>query len=196
MVRIPPHEQPFSTEVAALVRRMLPPGVPPLRLLRTFVRNPAMAQAMGPWIWYELSDALSVDLRAREIVIDRTCARCGCQYQWGLHVAVWAERAELTTAQICSLTYGGSADPCWTEPRDRLLIELTDQLYETSDVDDELWARLAGYFSDEQVLDLLALCGWYHAVSFLVRASRIEPEPGIPRFADLRPDVGQRDGEA
>jgi hypothetical protein len=190
MVRIPPHEQPLSTETAAILERMLPPGAEPLRIMRTFVRNREMTRAMGQWIQYELSQSLSVDLRAREIVIDRTCALCHCEYQWGLHVAVWAERAALTTAQIRSLTFGTSADPCWTEPRDRVLIQLTDQLHDTSDIDDDLWGSLSGHFSHEQVLDLLALCGWYHAVCYLVRAARVEREPGIPCFADLPPDAG------
>ncbi|HEV7760231.1 MAG TPA: hypothetical protein VGO78_14620 [Acidimicrobiales bacterium] len=32
-------------------------------------------------------------MRDREIVIDRTCARCGCQYEWGVHVAFFGDRA-------------------------------------------------------------------------------------------------------
>jgi hypothetical protein len=31
----------------------------------------------------------------------------------------------------------------------------------------------------------VTLCGWYHAISLLGRALRLEPEPGTPRFADL-----------
>jgi alkylhydroperoxidase family enzyme len=186
--RIKPVEEPYPPKIEALLDRMVPPGVPPLRVMRTMAQNRQMAQAMTDWISYELSTALSVDLRAREIIIGRTCALCGCQYQWGLHVAVWAERARLTEEQIRSMTYGFSDDPCWTEPRDRLLVELADQLHHDSDVDDRLWGELTCYFTDGQLLDLLALCGWYHAVSFIVRASRIEPEPGIPSFADVRAD--------
>lgn len=184
--RIEPHEEPFPPSVAALFQRWLGPGSPPpLRVLRTFARNRQMARAMTDFMWYELSDALSIDLRAREVVVTRTCARCGCEYQWGVHVAVFTERAEFTPAQLRSLTYGTSDDPCWTDPRDRLLVDLVDDLHDRSDVDDEGWARLSEYFTEEQMLDLIALCGWYHMVSFLVRAARVEPEPGLPRFTDL-----------
>jgi alkylhydroperoxidase family enzyme len=183
--RVAPHEEPYEPRVKALLESMLPPDLPPLRVLRTFARNGPMARAMTNWMGYELSDAISVDLRARELVITRTCARCGCEYQWGLHVAVWAERAGLTAGQLRSIVYGSSADPCWTDRRDRLLLDLVDRLHECSDVDDGLWAALSEYFADEQMLDLLALCGWYHAVSFLVRGARVEREPGIPGFADL-----------
>ena len=57
----------------------------------------AMTEAMGSWGRYELGRQLSLPLREREIAIDRTCARCGCEYEWGVHVAYFAERfAHLT----------------------------------------------------------------------------------------------------
>jgi alkylhydroperoxidase family enzyme len=185
VVRIAPVEEPFPPKIEALFARMVPPGLPPLRVIRTMARNRTMSHAMAEWMGYELSTALSLDLRDREIIIARTCALCGCEYQWGLHMAVWSERARLTEAQIRSLVYGSSADPCWIEPRDRLLMELAEQLHHQSDVDDRLWGELGAYFDDGQLLDLLALCGWYHAVSFIVRAARVEPEPGLTRFADV-----------
>jgi Carboxymuconolactone decarboxylase family len=100
---------------------MMPPGVPPIALFRTFARNLTMTEAMRPWGGYELSHKLSLSLRDREIVIDRTCARCGCEYEWGVHVAYFAERAQLAPAQVASLTAGSADDECWTQERDRLL---------------------------------------------------------------------------
>jgi hypothetical protein len=185
VVRIEPVEEPFPPEIEALFARMIPPGIPPLRVARTFARNRRMAHAMSEWMGYELSTALSVDLRAREIIIGRTCALCGCEYHWGLHMAVWSERAGFTDEQMRSIAGGSSADRCWTAPRDRALMELAEQLHEHSDVDDPLWAELQGYFDEGQLLDLLALCGWYHAVSFILRAARVELEPGLVRFADV-----------
>ena len=64
----------------------------------------------------------------REIVIDRTTARCRCEYEWGVHVAFFAERAGLTGAQVSSLTCGDATDPCWPLDRDRILIEAVDAL--------------------------------------------------------------------
>jgi hypothetical protein len=171
--------------VAALFTTFLPEGLPPLRVARTMARNVPLARALSGWHWYELSDALSLDLRAREIVIQRTCALCDCEYQWGLHVAVFAERAGLSPDQIRSLVHGSAADECWTAQRDRLLVELADQLHIRSDVDDRLWGGLVECFTEEQMLDLLTLCGWVHTMSFLIRGVRVEPEPGLPGFADF-----------
>ncbi|MEU9796655.1 hypothetical protein AB0E27_39905 [Streptomyces sparsogenes] len=49
---------------------------------------------------------------------------------------------------------------------------------------------LAASFHDLHILDLLLLCGWYHAVTFAARATRVPHEPGAPRFADVLPSAG------
>jgi len=37
-----------------------------------------------------------------------------------------------------------------------------------------------------QLLDLLLLCGWYHAISFTARAARVPLEDGAPTFDSVR----------
>lgn len=185
MSRIAPLEHPFAPDVAEQLAAMSPPGTPPIGLFRLFARNLPMARAMGGWGRHELGRTLSVGMREREIVIDRTCARCGCEYEWGVHVAFFAERVGLGAEQVASLAGGGPADPCWTSGRDRLLVRLVDALHAAADVEDDLWAQLAAEFSEPQLLDLLLLCGWYHAISFVARAARVPLEPGAPTFAQV-----------
>ena len=122
MPRIEPVEPPYTAEVADLLAAMMPPGAPPISLFRAFARNVPMTRAMAGWGRYELGRELSLSMREREIVIDRTCARCGCEYEWGVHVAFFAERVGLDADQLRSLTHGGPDDPCWTDRRDRLLV--------------------------------------------------------------------------
>ena len=184
--RIDPVQPPYSPQVAERLDAMMPPGAPPILLFRTFARNLPMTTAMSGWGGYELSRRLSLPIRDREIVIDRTCARCRCEYEWGVHVAFFAERTGLSAAQVTSLVYGGPGDPCWEDERDRLLIEAADALHEEADIGDGLWHRLARQFTEEQLLDLLMLAGWYHAISFTAKAARVAGEDGAPRFADVR----------
>jgi hypothetical protein len=40
-------------------------------------------------------------------------------------------------------------------------------------------------FREEQLLDLLMLCGWYHAVSFTANGAQVSCEDGAPRFTDV-----------
>jgi alkylhydroperoxidase family enzyme len=178
----PPHEPAVATQL----RKMMPPDVPPIALFRTVVRNLPMAEAMTLWGSYELSRALSLSLRDREIVIDRTCVRCACEYEWGVHIAFFAERARFDQDQIRSLTHGGADDPCWITERDRLLIRAVDALCDHRDIDDSLWAALRDEFDECEILDLTMLCGWYHAISFTARAARVPLEAGSPTFAGVK----------
>lgn len=185
MQRIPALEAPFSAEAEPVLASMMPPGVAPIALFRTFARNLPMTSAMRGWGGYELSGNLSLTMRDREIVIDRTCARCGCEYEWGVHVAFFADRVGITPAQLRSLTNGTPGDACWIEPRETLLIEAVDSLHDSSDIPDDLWTRLTAVFDQPQLVDLVMLTGWYHAISFAALALRVEPEAGTPRFADV-----------
>ena len=185
--RIRPLEAPFEEVVAPVLASMMPPGVPPLGLFRTLGKNLPMASAMRSWGGYELSRSLSLSMREREIVIDRTCARCGCEYEWGVHIALFAARVALSDTQVTSLTFGGADDECWIDERDRVLIAVVDSLHDTADVTDPLWGRLRAVLDEAQVLDLLMLTGWYHAISFAARAARVPLEQGAPRFADVAP---------
>lgn len=184
---IAPAEPPYDEPTRHQLERMMPPGVPPIGLFRTFVRNLPMAEAMSGWGRYELSRELSLSLRDREIAIDRTCARCGCEYEWGVHVAYFAEKARFDEAQLASLTFGGADDACWLDERDRLLIRVADELHERSDLGDELARAARSVFSDVELLDLFLLCGWYHALSYAANGARVELEDWAPRFADLAP---------
>jgi alkylhydroperoxidase family enzyme len=176
---------PYDPDVATQLQSMMPPGAEPIGLFRTFVQNMPMTRAMGGWGAYELGRGLSLTMRQREIVIDRTCARCGCEYEWGVHVAFFAERVGLTTEQVRSITHGGPADGCWADRTETLLVRAVDALHETSDIDDALWQSARDHFDEAQMLDVSLLCGWYHAISFAGRAARVALEPGAPRFADV-----------
>ncbi len=60
MSRIEPVQPPYDSESLPDSTAMMPPGVPPIGLFRTFVRNLPMATAMGAWGGYELSKRLSL----------------------------------------------------------------------------------------------------------------------------------------
>ena len=141
---------------------------------------------MGGWGRYELGRSLSLSMRDRELVIHRTTARCRCEYEWGVHVAFFAPRVGLDHDQLTSLTHGSPADPCWTDPAEAALIRAVDQLHDTADIADDAWAALAAHRSEAQLLDVLLLAGWYHAISFAANAARVDLEEWAPRFADYR----------
>ena len=183
--RIDPLTPPYEPAVAAQLESMMPPGVPPIGLFRTFVRNLPMAEAMGGWGGYELSKRLSLSMRQRELVIDRVTARCGCEYEWGVHLAFFGDRVGLTADEKRSITHGTSDDSCWSS-KEAALLRAVDELHDHADIGDATWSELASTLTAEQILDLLMLAGWYHAISYTANAARIPLEDGVPRFAEFK----------
>lgn len=184
MTRIQPLTAPYEPATAELLASMMPEGAPPISLFRTFARNVEMTRALTGWGGYELGATLSLTLRDREILIDRTCALCRCEYEWGVHIAFFADAAALTPAQVTSLTHGDATDSCWTSQRDRLLVEAADELHNTAAITDALYIRLSDTFTDAELLDLFMLCGWYHAISYAANGAGVELEDAAPRFND------------
>ncbi|MFI1916125.1 carboxymuconolactone decarboxylase family protein [Nocardia sp. NPDC020380] len=177
--RIAPAPEPLDSDIQAAIDRVMR-GEPPLTLFTTLARD---RRLFLKFFGNGLLDRGHLNMRQREIVIDRTTALCGAEYEWGVHVVGFAEAAELTRGQIGSLVHGSSGDGCWSE-EDCVLIDLCDALHETATVDDDLWARLRGSFSEEPILELLMLAGFYHGTSYLVNALTLPLEAGRPRFAD------------
>lgn len=170
--RIEPATPPFAPEVQAWLDRTMPPGQPPLRLFTTLARDPRL---FGKFFAGGLLDRGHLSLRQREIVIHRTTARCGSAYEWGVHVARFAVRAGFDAVQLASLQNGGADDACWAA-QERPLLRLCDALHRDCDVDNALWAALRADFSEEALLELLLLAGFYRTVSYLTNVLRLPLE--------------------
>ena len=154
------------------------PGQEPLVLFTILARDERLFERFTGG---GLLDRGHLTLRQREIVIDRVTASCGSEYEWGVHVTMFAEKAKLTGEQIVSIQRGGAQDPCW-EPAEALLIRLCDALQADCDVDDALWAAMAAHFDAEALIELLLLAGFYRTVSYLTNALRLPVEPWAARF--------------
>ena len=105
--RIDPVQPPYPPELQKVFDSIMPSGVPPLALFTTLARVPRIWDRFRAG---SLLDRGPVSLRHREIVIDRTCARCGCAYEWGVHVAFFAQRVALTPEQLSATAHGDAND--------------------------------------------------------------------------------------
>jgi len=178
--RVAPLDPPFAPELQSVLDRLMPPGVPPLVLFTTL--------AQVPRIWDRfragsLLDRGPLTLRQREIAIDRTCARCHCAYEWGVHVTFFAERARLTSEQIDSTVHGDANDPSWSV-EEQLIVRLMDELHDTATISDQTWQSLRAAFTVEQIFELMALAGFYHTVSFFANGLNLPPEPQAAPFPE------------
>ena len=188
--RIPPLEPPYPSPLQALLEKMTPPGAPDiLALFRVLARHPDLAERMTGWGGFLLGRRALLPLRDREVVIDRVCARCGAQYEWGVHVAAFAGAAGFSSEQSAAIVDPG-ADAACLSPRDRLLVQMVDELHERSNVSDALWRELSGIWSPAQLLELLMLAGWYHAISYVCNVAQVPLEPWAARFPAQSPLAG------
>lgn len=181
--RIAPLDPPYPADIQASFDVAMR-GAPPLTLFRVLARNPRVLSRLMAG---GLLDRGSISLRQRELVILRTTARCGAEYEWGVHVAAFGAKAGWTAAEVRASAHGAADDPAWS-PDERLIVRLADALHDANDIEDALWADLQATFADDQLVELVMLAGFYHMVSFALRAFRVPLEPHAPRFPDFKGD--------
>ncbi len=181
--RIVPLSPPYEPDVAAALAKWMPPGsaLEPLKLFRILYQNPQLSsrmRAVGAGI---LGPQSSLDPREREIIIDRTCARCECEYEWGVHVAAFGAAVGLDHTQLEDTASETVETALWSE-REHVLIKVVDELHDTMTISDELWEQLATFWNTTQVLEIIIIVGWYHLISFVANAAHIEIESWAARF--------------
>jgi alkylhydroperoxidase family enzyme len=175
--RLSPAVPPFPEEVQARLAKLMGDR-PPLTLFATLARDPRLFER---FMAGGLLDRGNLSLRIREIVIDRITALAKSEYEWGVHVAFFAEKARLTEDQIRSTARGGASDPCWAA-EEQAVIVACDQLHHSCNLDDAAWTGLKANFKDEAILEILMLAGIYRTVSYLTNALRMTLEDFGRRF--------------
>lgn len=184
--RLAPLEPPYPSEVAETLMAMMPPGVPPLRLFRTLAHNP---RVLGKIRASNLLDRGSLERRDRELAILRTCARCGSEYEWGVHVSIFARRFGIPDEKIAGTADWSADDPRWDE-RERAIVGMVDQLHDRAHVDDASWRSLQQQFRSDQLVELVVLVGFYHTISFVTNGFGIALEADAERFPSARATAG------
>lgn len=180
--RIAPLAPPYEPDVRQWLEKWMPPdsGLEPLRLFRTLALHESLASRMRP-LGAGILGHGTVDPVLREVMILRTCALCGAEYEWGVHAASFGRSLGLEDAHLQATVDGAWTDPCWS-PEQSHVFRLADELHEASAISDELWSALDAAFETEQILELLITAGWYHLISYLCNGVRIEREEWAERF--------------
>jgi alkylhydroperoxidase family enzyme len=177
MSRIAPLEPPYAPEIQGQFDRIMR-DAPPLMLFRVMASNP---RAWEKFRGGSLLDRGPLSLREREIVIDRTCALAGCEYEWGVHVATFAQAAHLTEAEIRATVREGADAACWSVA-ERALIAAVDALHMRATLSDGEFAELASHYEDAKIFEIILLCGFYRTVSYLANGLRLPLEEKAARF--------------
>ena len=182
MSRIAPLRPPYAPEIQAQFDRIMR-GAPPLMLFRVMAGH---TRAWDKFRAGSLLDGGPLPLREREIVIDRTCALNRCEYEWGVHVAIFAAAAQLSDAQVRATASAGADAPCWSKA-EQALIAAVDALHHRSTLTDAEFADLSAHYDDDQILEIILLCGFYRTVSYLANGLALPLEEKAARFPATPP---------
>jgi alkylhydroperoxidase family enzyme len=177
MSRIAPLQPPYEPEIQGQFDRIMR-GAPPLMLFRVMAGNP---RAWEKFRAGSLLDRGPLSLREREIVIDRTTALTNCEYEWGVHVATFAEAAHLTEEQVRATVLGPADAPCWSGA-EQALIAVIDALHARATLSDAEFATLSAHYDDAKIFEIILLCGFYRTVSYLANGLDLALEAKAARF--------------
>ena len=100
-----------------------------------------------------------------------------------MHVALFAERVGFGTAEIAATVHEARRCACWT-PDEQALVAAVDDLVDRRTIGEATWAALTTHFDETQILEAIALAGYYHAISFLCNGLELPLESYGARFPE------------
>ena len=180
MSRIGFVEKPWPEAFAATAAKVAAPGKDPLGLFTAMGQD---QRALDRFIGSAVPAKGALDFRTREIVIDRTSARTGCEYEWGIHTQLFAAKAGITPQQVRS-TFDGHADDGNWSARDAALIATIDALLAHKRLNEAEFARVSEHFDTPALLEIIQLINFYHGVALFTGAIALANESGMAQFPE------------
>lgn len=178
MPRISPRHPPYKEELQSTFDRVMPEGMPPLLLFRTLATS---NRAWQKFVNASLLDRGPLSLRFRELVITRTCARTQCEYEWGVHMRGFSKAAGFAEEEITATVHGDGSSGCWSDS-ESVLVSTIDALHERATLTDKEYEAFAAHFSNEEILEVFLLAGFYRTVSYLCNGLDLPLEETATRF--------------
>ena len=111
-------------------------------------------------------------------MILRTTALSNCEYEWGVHVSIFASKVGLTKQQVQDTLSPEINKQLWSS-QEILLLNIVDELKRNSTLSGETKDKFQSEFKVEAQLEIYALCGFYMTVAFTANNSEI----GLESFA-------------
>jgi AhpD family alkylhydroperoxidase len=129
------------------------------------------------WGWLHFAGRLmhfgTLPRRESELVILRVAHVRECAYEAEHHRRL-GRRAGLTGEELDRLRVGPDA-PGWSA-RDRLLLRAADELVETRDLGEAIWAEIRSELSQREALELVLLVGHYDMLATTLLTLRVAPD--------------------
>jgi 4-carboxymuconolactone decarboxylase len=158
-----------------LLRSLRPdPDGGDMNLFATLAHHPRLLKRWSAFGGVLLAGG-ALPARDREVLILRTAANTGADYEWGHHLPL-GRRAGLTDDEMAGLARFTATERA---PHDALLVQAADELHADSALSDATWDALADVYDEQQLIEVCMVVGQYHLVGFTLNSLRIQREAGV-----------------
>lgn len=150
------------------------PDAEDMNLFTTLAHHPRLLKRWSAFGGLLLAGG-ALSARDREVLILRTAANTGADYEWGHHVPL-GRAAGLTDDEMADMASFTATDRA---PHEDLLVRAADELHTDSVLSDATWASLAAVYDEQQLIEVCMVVGQYHLVGFTLNSLRIQREAGV-----------------
>ncbi|MGE0154230.1 MAG: carboxymuconolactone decarboxylase family protein [Reyranellaceae bacterium] len=105
------------------------------------------------------------------------------QYEWHVH-RPWAEKAGLDPAIADDIAQGKR--PAGMSPEQSAVYDLVVASHEQATIGDAVFAAARRHFNERQLVELVALCGYYNMIAQILNAAEVLPPGGAAPLRDLK----------
>jgi alkylhydroperoxidase family enzyme len=142
----------------------------------TMAHHPGLARAFGGFANAVLNEART-PRRQRELVILRMGWNCQARYEFGQHT-LYGQHYGVTSDEVSAVTRPLSQH-AWSD-EDRVLLQMTDDLYTDDCVSDSTWAELTARWSTPEIMEFIMAALCYRVVSGFLNTCGVELDDGVP----------------
>jgi 4-carboxymuconolactone decarboxylase len=118
----------------------------------------------------------SLGRRLTEVAILTVASRWQAEFEWSAHARI-AREAGVPDSVIDSI--GAGKDPEFTEDDDRIVHATARELVISGHLSPASYAAVQGLLGETGVVELVALCGYYTTISFLLNAFEVPLPAGV-----------------
>ncbi len=119
---------------------------------------------------------MSLDRRLIELAIITVGARWKSEFEWYAHSAM-ALDAGVAQATVDAIGAGEAPDLQLAD--ERVVHEVAQQLVQSSRIDDATYAAAKELLGEQQMVELVSLCGYYTLISFTLNAFEVPLPTGV-----------------
>jgi 4-carboxymuconolactone decarboxylase len=116
--------------------------------------------------------------RERELVILRVGWRCHAIYEFSQHIVI-GSREGLSEQDIATVALWSSPPGSWSDD-DRTLMAMTDELCDDDCVSESTWQRLRRRWNNTELVELVALVGYYRMLSGILNTFGVPLDDDLP----------------